>query len=193
MCRVIRPSLQPVRTLPTASPRYPKVLQPALASGVPWPQTPLPRSTAVASESKRAHLSHTCDNQECWYRWTMLEPSASERPVLVPVDRVVFVSRPVECSADAAHIVPALPKCMPVVTDHALSSCILSCSPIVPAHPCLTDAFKASKDFSDQAPPPQLWTPAHSSLRPLHVKLPIVASSNHKAARGKYDGLIQSG
>lgn len=37
----------------------------------------------------------------------------------------------------------------------------------------------------------QLWTPAHSSLRPLHVKLPIVVSPNHRAACEKYDGLIQ--
>lgn len=134
----------------------------------------------------------TRENQECWYGWTMLEPPALDTPVLLPIDRVAFVSRPVECSTDAEHIVLSLPKCMPVITEHALSSCSLSCGPIVPAHPCLTDAFKASKDFSDQAPP-QLWTPAHSSLRPLHVKLPIVVSPNHKAARGKYDGLIRMG
>lgn len=95
----------------------------------------------------------TCENQECWSGWTMLEPQHREKPVLVPDDRAVFVRSPVGCSADAKHIVPSLPECMPVVTDQALSGCILSCGPIVPAHPCLTDAFKASEDFRDQAPP----------------------------------------
>lgn len=152
VCQVIRPCPQPVRTLPTASPRYPRVLQPALALGVPWLQTPSPRSTAVASESKCATLPHVRIKnvdlgERCW------NPQHREKPVLVPVDRAVFVKSPVGCSADAKHIVPSLPECMPVITDQALSGCILSCGPIVPAHPCLTDAFKASEDFRDQAPP----------------------------------------
>lgn len=41
----------------------------------------------------------TCGNQECQSGWTILEPPASEKPVLVPVDRVVFVKSPVGCSA----------------------------------------------------------------------------------------------
>lgn len=49
---VMRPSPQPVRTLPTASPPCPRVLLPAPASGVPWLRTPSPRSTADVSESE---------------------------------------------------------------------------------------------------------------------------------------------
>lgn len=121
----------------------------------------------------------------------MLEPPALEKAVLVVVDRVVFVSRPVKCSTDAEHIVPSLPKCMS--TDHALFSCILSCGPIVPAHPCLTDAFKASKDFSDQAPPlsSQLLHTRPSGHFTSNFRL--LFQQNHKAACGKYDGLIQRG
>lgn len=57
VCPVMRPSPRPVRTLHTASPQYPRVPLPALELGVPWLQTPSPRSTADVSESKYRSLS----------------------------------------------------------------------------------------------------------------------------------------
>ena len=60
---VMHPSPRPARILRIASLQYLRVLLPALALGVPWPQTPSPRSTADVSESKCTLLPHMEEKQ----------------------------------------------------------------------------------------------------------------------------------
>lgn len=83
-------------------------------------------------------------------------PPAPEKPVLVPVDRVVFVSRPVDkVQRWRWPLCPLFAKMY--ACDHRPGFVQpypqLWCYCPSPPFPCLTDAFEASKAFSDQAPP----------------------------------------
>lgn len=136
------------------------------------------------------HACPTCKNQECWYGWTtpsIRKSSARSRwqsGVCEPpcrVQRWRWAHCPLSAKMYACDHRPRFVQLHPQLCSYC------------PSPPLSNRCISSIQILQRPSSSSRLSTPAHASLRPLHVKLPIVVWPNYEGARGKYDGLIQRG